>query len=196
MTDGTTETRRRRADAERNIAAILDAALTCLTRDADASIADIAHAAGVGRMTLYGHFSTRAELVDAVLARTVTNAEALLAEVELEGVPADEALDQLVRSTWRILAQFHSLHAAAQRELGAERIRQRHDHVLGRVLRLIERGQREGAFRAEVPAQWLVAVFHGIVHTAAEEVNAGRLDPADAGELLATTLLAAFCPPG
>ena len=58
--------RERRADARRNIAAILDAALLCLARDPDASIADIAQAAGVGRVTLYGHFKSRADLIDAV----------------------------------------------------------------------------------------------------------------------------------
>ncbi|MGH3403828.1 MAG: hypothetical protein ACRDRJ_15215 [Streptosporangiaceae bacterium] len=43
----------RRADARRNIAAILEAALDCLARDPQASIADIAAGAGVGRITLY-----------------------------------------------------------------------------------------------------------------------------------------------
>ncbi len=58
--------RAQRADARRNIAAILDAATDCLARDPDMSIAGIAAAAGVGRITLYGHFKTRAALVNAV----------------------------------------------------------------------------------------------------------------------------------
>jgi hypothetical protein len=45
------ETRRHlRADARRNIALILDAAQSCLARDPDASMSDIAVAAGVGRV--------------------------------------------------------------------------------------------------------------------------------------------------
>ena len=62
--------KRQRADARRNVAAILDAATECLARDPEVSIADIATAAGVGRITLYGHFKTRAELIDAVVVRT------------------------------------------------------------------------------------------------------------------------------
>ena len=53
----------KRADAQRNIAAILAAAGDCLGRDPGASTSEIAKAAGVGRVTLYGHFPSRAELV-------------------------------------------------------------------------------------------------------------------------------------
>jgi AcrR family transcriptional regulator len=55
--------RPRRADARRNIAAILDAAVASLADNPDASMAEIAARAGVGRVTLYGHFKTRAELI-------------------------------------------------------------------------------------------------------------------------------------
>ena len=65
---GTVGTQVRRADALKNIAAILDAATAALARDPDASINDIAQAAGVGRVTLYGHFGSRAALLSAVVA--------------------------------------------------------------------------------------------------------------------------------
>jgi TetR/AcrR family transcriptional repressor of mexCD-oprJ operon len=42
----------RRADARKNIAAILEAATACLAKDPDVSINEIAKAAGVGRVTL------------------------------------------------------------------------------------------------------------------------------------------------
>ncbi|MEV4182991.1 helix-turn-helix domain-containing protein [Streptosporangium canum] len=53
--------------AERSIVRIVSAARECLSGDPNASVDDIAKAAGVGRMTLYGHFGTRAELVEAAL---------------------------------------------------------------------------------------------------------------------------------
>lgn len=45
--------RSKRADAQRNIEAILDAAAVCLSGNPEASIAEIAQTAGVGRVTLY-----------------------------------------------------------------------------------------------------------------------------------------------
>src|SRR4051794_6946267 len=68
----------RRADAQRNIESILDAAVARLALDPEASVADIAKTAGVGRVTLYGHFGTRADLIDAVMTRTMERADAVL----------------------------------------------------------------------------------------------------------------------
>lgn len=111
--------RAQRADARRNIAAILDAATVCLARDPEVSIADIATAAGVGRITLYGHFKTRADLVDAVLVRTVERADAILDATDTSGDPGD-ALARLVASSLQIVHQFGNILLAAQRELPAE----------------------------------------------------------------------------
>ena len=59
--------KRRRADAERSIAAIVNGALEALASDPDASMAEIARRAGVVRATIYMHFPTREALLDAVM---------------------------------------------------------------------------------------------------------------------------------
>jgi AcrR family transcriptional regulator len=183
---------RRRADAERNIAAILDAGLACFSRNPDASVAEVAQAAGVGRVTLYGHFPSRHELLDAVFAHALANANAVLDVEAIDHGPASEALSRLIRSSWPILAQHRGLLAAGQRDLPPARIRQHHDRAMARVERLIARGQDEGDFRTDLPRPWLVAIFYSLMHAAAEEVDAGRLDPTQAGSVLATTILAAL----
>jgi AcrR family transcriptional regulator len=60
----------RRADAQHNADKILDAAVACLGHNPYASVREIAQAAGVGRVTLYGHFS-RETLVEAVMIRVL-----------------------------------------------------------------------------------------------------------------------------
>jgi len=183
-----------RADARRNIAAILDAATDCLARDPEVSIADIAAAAGVGRITLYGHFRTRADLIDAVLLRTVERADAILDATDTSGEPAD-ALARLVASSWQMVNQFRNILLAAQRELPAERIRGVHDRVLRRVQSLIEHGQCAGTFRRDLPQRWLISTAYSLMHAAAEDVATGQLAADDAAGLITATLLAAFTPP-
>ena len=184
-----------RADARRNVAAILDAATDCLARDPEVTIADIAAAAGVGRITLYGHFKTRADLVDAVLVRTVERADAILDATDTSGDPAD-ALARLVASSWQIVHQFSNILLAAQHELPAERIRGVHDRILRRVQSLVEHGQRTGAFRRDLPQHWLITTAYSLMHGAAQDAAAGRLDAGDAPRLITATLLAAFTPRG
>ena len=191
---GGTAPRPQRADARRNAAAILDAATDCLARDPEVSIAGIAAAAGVGRITLYGHFKTRAELIDAVLVRTIAHADAILDATDTGGDPSG-ALARLVAASWQIVDQFRNILLAAQRELPAERIRGVHDPILRRVQSLIDRGQRAGAFRTDLPMQWLTTTAFSLMHAAAEDATAGRVEADDAARLIAATLLAAYTPP-
>jgi hypothetical protein len=106
------------------------------------------------------------------------------------------ALARLIHSSWRIVDHHRSLLAAAQRDLPPARIRHLHDQARARVERLIGRGQVEGEFRTDLPRPWLVATFYSVLHGAAEEVDAGRLDHNRVPEILTATLLAAFAAHG
>lgn len=185
--------RPKRADALRNIESILDAATECLADDPEMSVADIAAAAGVGRITLYGHFKTRGELVDAVFTRTMQRADDILAATDTAGEPR-EALSRLVAASWEIVHQQRNLLHAAQRELPPERIRGTHDKVLRRMQSVVTRGQRDGVFRTDLPKHWLVTTAFSLMHSAADEVRAGRIKPDDVPALLTKTLLSAFAP--
>src|SRR5262245_32382723 len=184
--------RRRRADAERSIAAIVDAAFSCLSEDADVSMSAIARAAGVGRVTLYAHFPTRQALLRAVLRHAVAKAAAALDTAAPDDGDAREALARLVGTGWQVLDRCQRLATAAARDLPSAPMREVQDLVLDRVERLITRGQEEGAFRADVPSSWLVTTIYGLMHAAAQEVDAGRLSSSDASRVLETTLLSAI----
>jgi AcrR family transcriptional regulator len=186
--------RTRRADAVRNKDAIIDAALTCLSDNPGASMSEIARVAGVGRVTLYGHFADREQLVGAVLAATMDRAEAELAAVDVEQ-DTWKSLQELVRSSWRVLYQFNSLLAAAERYLSAEQIRVHHDKPLTQVMAVLEKGRGEGAFRTDQSLAWQVACFYAILHSAAAEIRAGRLEEVDAAKILPETIRALLTPP-
>ncbi|WP_106403387.1 TetR/AcrR family transcriptional regulator [Actinocorallia populi] len=185
---------RRRADAERSIARIVTAARACLSSDPNAGLDDIAKAAGVGRMTLYGHFGNRAALVEAALADALRAGEEALAAVDLTG-DARQALMRLLHSSWSLVAESAVLLAAAREALPAERILELHAAPAQRVEDLIRRGQDQGVFRTDLPMAWLVSVVHYVLKGAAEENRAQRLGTEDAAGIVTATALSILAPP-
>ncbi|MFI0450173.1 TetR/AcrR family transcriptional regulator [Actinomadura sp. 6N118] len=185
---------RRRADAERNIARIVSAARTSLSGDPNASTDDIAKAAGVGRMTLYGHFRTRAELIEAALIDALSEGEKVLSAVDLSG-NAQAALSRLLESSWSLTAESTALLAAAQGTLPPGRILELHAAPAERVEALIRRGQDEGTFRTDLPITWLVSVIHSVLVTATEESRGGRLEANQAGRVVTATVQSFLTPP-
>ncbi len=180
--------RRRRADAERSIASIVGAAVEVLSRRPDASMTEIAAAAGVGRVTLYAHFPSREVLLEAAIESAVEHASAALHAADIDEGSAVRALGRLVRSGWTSIDRYQGLLAAGG-ELPPARLRSHHAGVLNRIERLVARGQAAGEFRTDLPREWLVTVCYSLFHTAAQEVREGRLNPTTATEVLEATLL-------
>jgi AcrR family transcriptional regulator len=184
--------KRRRADAERSVAAILEAALDALASDPDSSMSEIARRAGVVRATIYVHFPTRESLLDAVMEHAVALvAEATRAAEPQRGEPA-EALERVLRATWRQLAQFHGLLALNMARLSAEELYRRHLPILGQLEPLIERGQKAGVFRSDLRVSWQLAVTRSLVHTASVEIRGGRIPESEAEAAMISTILGAI----
>jgi AcrR family transcriptional regulator len=184
--------KRRRADAERSVAAILNAALEALASDPDSSMSEIARRAGVVRATIYVHFPTRESLLDAVMEyATGQVVEAMRGAEPHRGEPV-EALERVLRATWRQLAQFHGLLALNTARLSAEELHRRHVPMLDQLEPLIERGQKQGVFRSDLPVSWQLAVIRAIVHAASREAEGGRLPESKAETAMISTVLAAI----
>ena len=183
--------RRRRADAERSISSILDAALDALAGDPDASMAEIARRAGVVRATVYMHFPTRDALLDAVMEYAVGQvAEATAGAEPARGEPR-EALERVLRATWTKLGDFHALLAINTSRLSAAELHRRHQPVMMHFVPLIERGQKAGAFRKDLPVAWHLAMIRAIAHAASAEVRSGRIDESKVEAAMLSTALSA-----
>jgi AcrR family transcriptional regulator len=185
------EGRRRRADAERSEARILDAAVEALADDPEASMAEVARRAGVVRATVYVHFPTREVLISAVTEHAMSEVVDVIVAAEPErGDPAD-ALRRVVTEAWRTLGRYHALVAINTRLPEAE-LHQRHGKVFTALQALIERGQRTGAFRKDVPAAWHLSMLVALIHAASAELRAERLPPDEVESALVATVLGAL----
>ena len=184
---------RRRADAERNIAAILDAAAEVLADRPDASMGQIARAAAVARQTVYAHYDSREALLTAVAERALDRTVAAIDAAEPNRVPPILALDRLIRAWWESIERHaRVLEALAQGFRSAEEVHDFHSPILDRVERLVRRGQRAGDFDRRLAPGWIATSFLALMHAAAEEVAAGRHSEATAGQALERTVPRAF----
>jgi AcrR family transcriptional regulator len=184
--------KRRRADAERSIASILTAALEALAGDPDASMAEIARRAGVVRATIYMHFPTRESLLDAVMEHAVAEVARATSEADPTHGEPKEALERVLRATWQKLSQFHALLAINTGRLSAKELHRRHLPVTTLFVPLIERGQKKGVFRKDLPVAWHLAMLRAIAHAASTEVQSGRISESDVEAAILSTALNAL----
>ena len=182
----------RRATAERNVEAILEAAERLLQRRVRPSIVAVARESGLSRVTVYAHFATKEELLEAVVARSLRAATTALEAAEPERGPPLEALERVVSASWREVARHEAIRQATAEELSAEAVRRAHEPAAAVLSRLLERGREEGAFRTDLPAQWLQVSFFALLHAAADEVRARRIGAKAAAAAVTTTLTELF----
>ncbi|EST33222.1 TetR/AcrR family transcriptional regulator [Streptomyces roseochromogenus] len=185
MTTGNTS----RADANRR--RILDVALAELLRDPDASMDQIARAAGVVRRTVYGHFPSR----EALISTLVDGAVEALADADArarDGVtdPA-ESVARSVLAIWEIADRYRLLVALAQRTVTVQGIRERLAPLRANKAELLQQGLAAGVFSSPLPAPALAYVHEQLLFAVMEAVNDGLLAADEAGRSATVTVLTA-----
>jgi AcrR family transcriptional regulator len=140
-----------RADAQRNLDRLLEAAGECFAEQGvDVSIDEIARRAGVGHGTVFRRFPTKDALLAAVLARHMAELAAA-AEAACDEPDAGEAFDRFVRGMAEAYARNRSLAGSMKRCEGGA--------LVAAVERLLQHAQDAGAVRADVDAMDVLALI-------------------------------------
>lgn len=140
--------------------AILDgAARSFAIHGEQASMADVAVAAGVARATVYRYFPNREALVDALTRATVSDLEARLDAARIDEVVPEEGIGRAVRALVDLGDPFVLL-ARERLQSDAERF----ERSLAEPLRrLFERGQADGVIRDDVASARLTEALIGLI---------------------------------
>jgi AcrR family transcriptional regulator len=138
-----------RADARRNREKILSAARRCMARDGlEAQMSQVARAAGVGIGTVYRHFPTKDDLLDA-LAIDRFDRLAELARDALAKQDPGEAFEDFIRAAGRIQSDDRALSELLTQRPEMMRAAAESVDMLGLVGELMGRAQRAGDIRLD-----------------------------------------------
>jgi TetR/AcrR family transcriptional regulator, mexCD-oprJ operon repressor len=152
--------RRRQALQERVAAAIVEAAARVLAVGGEqASMNDVAAAAGVARATLYRYFPSRQALLDELTRVAADEAGARLASARVEEVAAEEGIKRAVRA----LIEAGDPFTVVARERVRPDPEQFEQRVLEPLRRLFEHAQGAGEIREDIPTTWLTDALVGLV---------------------------------
>jgi TetR/AcrR family transcriptional repressor of mexCD-oprJ operon len=152
--------RRARSRKDRTAVAILEAAARVLARQGrGATISQVAVEAGVGRATVYRYFATREQLVSALWDAALSEVDERLTAARLEKVPFEQGLTRVVRA----IASVGERYAVLLGEQSREELERGREVIGARVFATLERGQRSGALRSDVPLELIAEMFGGIV---------------------------------
>ncbi len=150
----------RQALQQRVAAAILDGAARVFALHGEqASMNDVAAAAGVARATVYRYFPNRQALFDELAQVAVSDADARLASARIDEVAPDEGIARAVRALVDVGDSFVLL--ARQRvRSDPERFERGIDQPLRQVF---ERGQAGGDIRGDIPSARLTESLIGLI---------------------------------
>lgn len=168
MEEKGSDTRRLRADAERNLQRLLNAAAEVFAEQGlAASVDEIAHRAGVGKGTVFRRFPTKEHLIAAILCERLEQASAL-AEGLLDEEDAGAALHQFMEAGARLQAEDRGFfEAVAQAELNEEEVLEGKQRLIEATSSLLARAQEQGVVRADVTAEDVFMLTCGSVQAAA-----------------------------
>jgi TetR/AcrR family transcriptional regulator, mexCD-oprJ operon repressor len=145
---------------QRVAAVILDgAAQVFAVQGEQASMNDVAAAAGVARATVYRYFPTRETLLDELAQTALGDVDARLTAARIDEVAPEEGVARVVRALVELGDSFVLL----------ARLRQRSDPtrfevgLVAPLRRLFERGQAEGDIREDITSGRLTESLIGLV---------------------------------
>ena len=164
-----------RADAARNLTAILRAARAAFEEEGvDVGVDQIARRAGVGKGTLYRRFPTKEDLVWAVMEDAMSELEAQLDEQSDTERDPWEAFEAFMESAVRFQADNRGFFQSVMSRFGGEGPPEGiHERALAVMERQLTRAQEAGVVRDDLTASDLGAVLKMI--GAAQPANAPPL---------------------
>lgn len=157
-------------------AALLNAAVKVIGKKgyAAASVDEIAEAAGVSKGVVYYHFKTKADIATHILVTGFDTMVKSFEQITQQASSAPEALISILQQFSHILfaerefARFALTELWREDRLWSEDMRTQEEALVSLIMSQIERGKREGAFRAQIDTRFYAITIIGTVLSVAQ----------------------------
>jgi AcrR family transcriptional regulator len=181
-----------RADAERSMRSILEAAERVLSVQPAASLEQIAEAAGVARTTIHRRFASRQALVDALALAAAAQLREAVEAARPDTAPPLVALHQATANVLRTKRSWSF--ALAQADLPGSAAFADQVALAQRCVELLDRARDQGVLAADADLDWTRRVFYALIgeaihgHTFGDGGDAEADPDALAGRIVDTLL--------
>ncbi|MFD4522422.1 TetR/AcrR family transcriptional regulator [Streptomyces sp. NPDC058470] len=176
-----------RADAERSVRAILEAAERVLAADPGASMEQIAEAAGVARTTVHRRFASRQALIEALAESAVRQLVRAIDDARPETTPPLVALHRVTANVLRIKGAWsYALGQPTDEGGGAPAD---WNELGARCLELLGRARDEGLLDPAADLEWVRRVYYALIGEAMHGDEQPDADPDALATLIVDTLL-------
>jgi AcrR family transcriptional regulator len=176
-----------RADAERSVRAILEAAEQVLADDPGASMEQIGEVAGLTRTTVHRRFANRKSLMDALAISAKQQLADAIEAGNPDSAPALVALHRVTanvlktKNAWRFTLGSPLADTSAAAEIW--------DGINARCLDLLTRAQSEGLLHPDADLEWTRQVYYALMSEALQRFPEGEDPDASTTDALATLVI-------
>lgn len=164
---------------------LIEQAAAVLAEGRGRTMQEIADLSGVGRTTLYRHFKTRDDLLQAIRAQAIADVRATIVESRLDQDDAETALRRVIEGMVGVGHRYRVLVSERHKDEDKDS----YADLTAALIGLVERGQREGTFTPTLTARWVVAALGSLIAAAIRQVKDGELARNYAADTVAETLL-------
>ncbi|MER6809850.1 helix-turn-helix domain-containing protein [Spirillospora sp. NPDC000708] len=154
-----------RADAERTVRTILEAAERVLSADPAATMEQIAEAAGVARTTVHRRFATRDALIDALTAWAVGRLADAVDAAPSRSTPPLVTLHQVTANVLQVKIGWGFAMTRAGRSSDPEVVRVQAE-IAAKCDDLFLRAREDGLLRDDVDLLWARRVYYALLYEA------------------------------
>ena len=176
---GETAARSLRADAERSVRAILEAAERVLVEEPGASMEQIAAAAGVARTTIHRRFANRQSLIEALASSAARQLAQAVDDGRPDTAPPLVAMHRITANVLQVKSAWAFALGLSADPAGEAAVL--HQDIARRCIAVLKRAQADKLIDEAADLDWVCRVYYALIG----EALRGNTDGADPDALAA-----------